>query len=81
MVNNMTDLTAHDAAPAWQLQEITHLKQLFALHPHHRNAGTGRLNGKGIRPKTNQTSQINLQKQRSLARQSPRTFCNGEQYD
>jgi coenzyme F420-reducing hydrogenase gamma subunit len=24
---------------------------------------------------------INLQKQRSLARQSPRTFCNGEQYD
>ena len=33
------------------LQEITHLQQLFTLHPYHRYAGTGWLNGKGIRPK------------------------------
>ena len=33
------------------LQEITHLKQLLTLHPHHRYAGAGWLNGKGIRPK------------------------------
>ena len=33
------------------LQEITYLKQLLTLHPHHRYAGAGWLNGKGIRPK------------------------------
>ena len=54
MVNNMTDLTAHDAAPAWQTRDhlddpvIGELRNRFgpdalyrSANPHRRSGGLG----------------------------------------